>query len=198
MVKWLKIIVPLCILFVVVGFFYGFYRGSNITSEKPIDDYEDSVDNYIKEKLNDNVNLMNDEVIIGPNTLIEYVIYYKECGHTTTEIEKATKNIINLNKEEYTKYANKKYKNYEIVKFKQDEVILKINKDHLCPEHFIISIKDGKIAVYGIDDNGEEKILKIIDQPIELLKKIDQEKLNRGIRVDSEEELNSILQDFTS
>ncbi|MFA7412600.1 MAG: BofC C-terminal domain-containing protein, partial [Tissierellaceae bacterium] len=74
-----------------------------------------------------------------------------------------------------------------------------ITKNHLCENHYVIGEKDGNIAIYRIDENGERKLETFFpDYPISLLMEIDQNKLIEGIVIDSQEELSDVLENFIS
>ena len=104
-----------------------------------------------------------------------------------------------MTEKQYREYIKENYPNIKIISFSISEIVLREERDHLCENHYIIGQSDGKIAIYGIDENGERFLNKIFnDYSISLLKKIDQEKLTKGIVVDSEEELSDVLENFIS
>lgn len=143
--------------------------------------------------------ILQEEERISPNTFIEIRVHYKECNHNITKLNEQDENIINMTEEEYKEYMKENYPNVKIVSFSAEEIVLSEERDHLCPNHFIIGESDGKIAIYRIDENGERYLDKIFnDYSISLLKEIDQEKLIEGIVVDDEEELSNVLENFIS
>ena len=63
-------------------------------------------------------------------------------------------------------------------------------------EKYIVKSKDGKIVVYQINTNGEEKLYKETDIITKYLTDEDLKLLENGIEADSENKLNKILSDF--
>nr|WP_272878533.1 BofC C-terminal domain-containing protein [Clostridium sp. Cult3] len=91
------------------------------------------------------------------------------------------------------------YSNIKILSFSVKEIVLREERNHLCPNHYIIGESDGKIAIYGIDERGEKYLNRVFkDYSISLLKEVDQLRLKAGIVVDSEEELSDVLENFIS
>ncbi len=104
-----------------------------------------------------------------------------------------------MTEKQYRKYMKENYPNIKIISFSPREIVLREERNHLCPNHYIIGQADGKIAIYRIDEKGEKYLDKVFnDYPISLLKEVDQERLKDGIIVDSEEELSDVLENFIS
>ncbi len=136
---------------------------------------------------------------ITPNTFIEIRIHYKKCNHTITKENEKDNNIVNMTEEEYREYLKENYPNVKLMKFSSRAIFLEEERNHLCPNHYIIGEHEGKVAVFKIDDKGQKYLDRVfVDYPITLLKKIDQEKLKKGIVVDTEEELSDVLENFIS
>ncbi len=155
-------------------------------------------------KAEENTNIKDIEIIheedrISPNTVIEIEIKYKECNHTITKLAEIDDIVINMTEEEYREYIKENLPNVKILSFSAKEIQLAEERNHLCPNHYIVGEADNKVAIYKIDENGERYVYKIFDDyPIALLKKVDQKKLQEGIVVDSEEELSDVLENFIS
>lgn len=185
-----------CLVLFLSSFFYGYYfTGKNI-SKKP-----NSNDTVIDDRVSDNngLEIIKEEGRISPNTSIEKEIYYTECRHTIKDKLKVNNEMINMNEKEFYYYIKKNYPNLNIVSFSVSNIILKENRETLCPNHYIIGESDGKIAVYRISEDGDKILYKILeDYSLTLLKEIDQEKLKKGIVVDTEEELSDVLESFIS
>lgn len=104
-----------------------------------------------------------------------------------------------MTEKEYKDYMNKNYPSVDIVSFSVENIVLREERNYLCPNHYIIGESDGKIAIFKIGDNGEKILSKVYkDYPLSLLKEIDQKKLKEGIVIDSEEELSDVLENFIS
>ena len=56
--------------------------------------------------------------------------------------------------------------------------------------------KDGKIVIYKIDENGQEKLYETTEIAIDYLTDEDKENIKNGIKVNGKEELNQLIEDF--
>lgn len=132
---------------------------------------------------------------ITPNTRLIFKTEYTECGHTVVERKKTPAEIVNLDKEELARY----YQNgWEIDKFSSEEVVLTREITGICPEHFLLGVQDGYVAVYGFNEDGKPELKEITDIPISILRLNDQNNLRKGILVDSMEEVDRLLEEFSS
>lgn len=201
-------IISLLLGLAVIGMLAGYYLGTRSSNQKPqpqIENVTDNKDNLDKEKikakdLDDDyeTSLINEEKI-GPNTILEYKIYYAECGHEIVETVELENHMVNMSKDAFERYIKGSHPKWEVESFSHEKVLVKINKDHLCQNHYIIGEKNGKIAVFTVGENGERLIEKIYsDSPISLLKEVDQEKIEKGIITNSKEELEDILENYIS
>ena len=180
-----------------VSFVYGYKMMGNKVNKKPMPIGEKQEKRY-EEDLSE-LEILKDEERISPNTFIEKKIYYNQCKHSITNISNAEDDIVNMTEEQFRKYMMENYSNVKIISFSIKEIVLREERDHLCPNHYIIGESDGKIAIYGIDEKGEKYLNKVFkDYSIFLLKEADQQKLKAGIVVDSEEELSDVLENFIS
>ncbi len=143
--------------------------------------------------------ILGEEERISPNTFVEKRIYYKQCEHSITKLDNVNEEIINMTEVQFREYIKENYPNIKILSFSPKKIVLREERNHLCPNHYIIGEFDGKIAIYRINEEGGKYLDKVFkDYPISLLKEIDQEKLKNGIIVDSEEELSDVLENFIS
>lgn len=192
-----------CIIMMVVGFTYGYsflserFNGNakpntpNNQGQNNIDEGDGLTDNLVMVEGNDQY--------ISPNTTIEYVIYYLQCGHKVEKTGKASNDIINLNEEGLQSFINRSHPNWRVTLFSSERVVIEIDKDQLCSNHYIIGVKDGKIAIFEVNEDGERVLDKVLENaPISMLKLVDQEKLKQGIIVNSKEEISDILENFIS
>ena len=168
---------------------------------------ENKVDNS-KIEINNNINMEtvlskdenntivletnSDEEKTTPNTLFILKTYFNKCGHVINEYKDADEDLVNLYEEE----VKNKFKNWELEKFSKNEVILSIDKNEFCNEHFIIKEKDGVIAIYKVSEIGEESLYETTSISTEYLTTEDLLKIKNGIKVYGRETLNSILEDF--
>ncbi len=192
----------ICVVLMILGFFYGYkfaYRvGKKPKDIAPYNDTEGNMGNY--ENLdNDMPIIKSDNRYISPNTTIEYIIYYLQCGHHEKKVGKATSDMINMNEDMFKSFIQRHNPSWRVTSFSHEKVVIEIDKDQLCKNHYVIGVKDGKIAIFKIDDNGERVLHSILQNaPISMLKTIDQERLKKGIVVNSKEDISNILENFIS
>lgn len=198
MKKWNGILIfLLCITLFLTSFIYGYKIMGNRVNKKPLIADENQREEDPTENLE--LEILIEEGRISPNTSIEKRIHYNACDHNITRLNNADNEVINMTEKQYRAYMKENYSNIKIISFSINEIVLREERNYLCQNHYIIGESGGKIAIYGIDENGERFLDKVFnDYSISLLKEIDQEKLIKGIVVDSEEELSDVLENFIS
>lgn len=140
------------------------------------------------------VNLDNQKQRIGTSTKITFKRKYLKCGHEQEEVTNAPEDIVNYTEKEL-KQANP---DWEIEKFDNKEVIISIDIDALCPEHYLVKEYQGEIGVFYLNPVDGNDLKQIIDINVAQLRQDDREKLKQGIQVDSEKELVQLIEDFIS
>lgn len=187
----------LIILITGVLFSFSFLIGYKVINNKANDRLQLTDNTEGNEDLN--LEILKEDKRITPNTLIEIKTHYTSCNHNITKFQNASYEIINMTEEEFEEYVINNYSKGKIISFSSKEIVLREERNHLCPNHYIVGESNGYIAIFGIDENGIKYLDKEFkDYPINLLKEIDQEKLINGIIVDSEEELSDVLENFIS
>ena len=182
--------------FCIVFFIMSFYLGYQLMDLK-IDEQDMVEEQNYEDK--DDIEIVREENRISPNTIIEKRIYYKECGHLLSSSELAENEVVNQTRYEYEDYLKTTNPDTRLVSFSNVKIVTYSERDYLCQEHYIIGEHNGNIAIFNIDSDGEKLLFKsFTDYPISILIDIDQDKLREGIRVDSEEELSEILENFIS
>lgn len=133
---------------------------------------------------------------IGPNTRVVLITSYSVCNHTVEEeLEKDF--LINLTESE----LQKKYPDYKINSFSEDNVELEYEEKKMCEEHFLVTEEDGWIVVYKRKLNEENEIIekeKYITTDIwaEYLPEEDLNNLRNGENIYGWEALNKFLEDY--
>ena len=64
--------------------------------------------------------------------------------------------------------------------------------------YYLLKEEDGQVELYYFDETGKEKLIRTTDIPFQLISEQDQAQFHTGIKVESEEELDTLLQDFES
>lgn len=129
---------------------------------------------------------------VSPKATLVLKKYYEECDHTIKEYAKIPEEYVNKTKEELEELQE----DWEIEEFSNREVVLRKTINGTCNEHFVIREKDGMIVVYQVKDNNEEVLKEETGITVEYLTENDKLRLEEGIRIYGEEELNSTLEDY--
>lgn len=177
----------------------SFSLSYQLITNKSEDNKIAKIENNKLENDDKNVEIIKEEEKVSPNTIIEQRILYKECGDLIVTNQTPSTDIINMTKEKYENYLTNKKPFLRVISFSSNKIVTWGEKEHLCNKHFIIGEEDGKIAVFKIGEDGERLLHKIfVDYPVELLMELDRDEIKKGIRVDSEEELSDVLENFIS
>ncbi len=194
--KFLPIFLVSLILFF-ISFTLGYQLMKNeVRSNRQISKLDSEKENSYNYS---DLEILKEDSRISPNTFIEERIHYSVCGHIITKTRKVEDEYVNMSKKEFEEYIKNNYTNQRIISFSTNKIVLGINKDYLCENHYIIGEKDGKIAIFKIDENGNRALDNVFDDyPISLLMEVDQERIIKGIVVDSKEELSNVLENFIS
>lgn len=194
MKKWIYIII--IVVIIIIAIFVGnmlFKNKDNTNTDNQIQN-NISKENEIEENVftNDISVSSIEQEKISPNAVLILKKHYEECDHTIKEYAKIPEEYVNLNQEELAK----KQEDWQIEQFSKDEVTLIKNINSVCNEHYVLREKDGIIAVYQIHEDNTETLKEETGIAVEYLTDIDKLRLEEGIRIYGEEELNSTLEDY--
>lgn len=139
------------------------------------------------------------EMVMADNTINEstkmvYQYYYKDEGKMEESEEVPPYFLLGFDFNDMLEY----YPDWQIVSFSGEEVVMRKIVDEKKENSFIITQKDGYIAVYYEDENKGEILYQITETPISVLTQEEQVRLNDGIIVKGEYELTKILAEYTS
>ena len=151
--------------------------------------------NIVENLINSNIDIVEtsvEEEKISPNCLFIFKTYYRKCEHIKVEKEQISETMVNKTRED----LNKIYKDWEIVTFRNDEVLFYKEEDGICDEHYMLKDIDGTVTIFVIDENEEESIKEKTSILTEYLPQEDVAKLKEGIRVNGKEQLNKTLEDY--
>lgn len=200
----------LLIIVFIVGLSVGLYTGTNnIENRKlsqnnngnvePIQDVvikkvqgkNEEENNSGEEKI---VEVVRTEEKISPYAKLVIKKKFSKCNHTTVSIVDVPKELVNLPRKD----LEEKYSGWEIEKFSSDEVILYREIAANCEDHFVLKEKDGNIAIYNETDEDEMNLIEILSVNLDLLSEEDKNNLQEGIKIYGKDELNSLIEDYTS
>lgn len=154
--------------------------------------WDKRVGNYYENMESSIIETSNKEEKVSPNAILVIRKHYNDCGHTVEDEAIIPEEIVNKTKKE----LEEMYANWEIRDFSFDKVVLYKELDGICKEHYVLRELDDKVAIYVIDEKGEEKLQEITSISTQYLPKEDLKKLENGIKAIGKEALNSVLEDY--
>ena len=165
------------ILIILTGIIFGiiiFNRKDKTETNKGIEEAQETqkiskeitdecVDEYIELSQVQEVEATSSEEKISPNCKLILKRYYKECEHLINEYIDVPESLVNKTRKEF----EEQYKNWEIDKFTSTEIIIYREFESNCGQHYVLRNNEGKISIYKIDDNNEEKLLENTEISVE-------------------------------
>ena len=200
----------LLIIVFIVGVSVGLYTGTNSIENKnisqnnngtvePIQDVVIKKVQERKEEANNSgeentVEVVRTEEKISPYAKLVIKKKFSKCNHTTVSIVDVPKELVNLPKRD----LEEKYSGWEIERFSPSEIILYREIAANCEDHFVLKEKDGNIAIYNEADGDRMNLVEILSVNLDLLSEDDKSNLQEGIKIYGKDELNSLIEDYTS
>jgi len=135
-----------------------------------------------------------DKDILTPNTQLIFKTFYNSCRHTVEKAVQAGSDEVNMSEQQ----LKEKYINWEISGFSPPIIELSRTIDTYCPNHYIIGVDNGYIAIYVYDEDGQKIMQEKTDISLATLTPEDQQALNGGIVVDTEEQKEQTLEGFSN
>ena len=164
---------------------------ANFSGEK--DNNKPSKENKID--LTENIiTVSTDEIKLSPNAEMVIRKNFKLCGHTTVNRMNIPMEMVNYTESE----LEKKYTGWNIEKFTQEEVILSKEIEANCDEHYVLRIEEEKLKIYSQITEDKYNYIDELNIQIELLPSLELAELEHGIEVYGEEELNNLVENYTS
>lgn len=152
--------------------------------------------NQIEENLIDsNIDLVtttSEQEKVSPNSVFIFKIYYKKCEHITIEKETASEVMVNKTREDLESI----YKDWNIVTFRNDQVLFYKEEEGICNEHYMLKELEGYIAIYSLDEEENETLKEKTAIVTTYLPEEDIITLKEGIKVYGRDKLNKALEDY--
>lgn len=127
------------------------------------------------------------------NTQLIYKSYFTSCGHTIEKSVQASSEEIDMDE----KQLKEKYADWEISAFSPPVIEFSRRIETYCPNHYIIGMEDSYITIYVYDSNGKRTIQEKTDISVATLTPEDQQALEGGIIVDTEDQKEQTLEGFS-
>lgn len=192
--KYRILVISMFIVLLMFGIYIGFNMQNNSNSNTEL----------AKTVLNEQVQDNDVSIYTEENKLKKYdieLIYedeYSLCGHIIQNSEIIYETTLEKLKEIELNKQKEEQKEYEIKEETKERLIFYRNVAQNCPNHFNIKLEDGIIVIYNVVNDTVNTIYQKIDISQELIRPEMIEELNVGIKVDSKEELNLIIEDLES
>ena len=200
----------LLIIVFIVGLSVGLYTGTNSIENRNlsqnnngnVEPIQDVVIKKVQGKNEEENNSGEENIVevvrteekISPYAKLVIKKKFSKCNHTTVSIVDVPKELVNLPRKD----LEEKYSGCEIEKFSSDEVILYREIAANCEDHFVLKEKDGNIAIYNETDEDKMNLIEILSVNLDLLSEEDKNNLQEGIKIYGKDELNSLIEDYTS
>ncbi len=185
------IFILILVIFLVI-FYIGFTMDKNDKQNEIIkNDMTFEKENKIIQN-NETIETTAQEEKITPNTILILKKHYTDCGHIITDKTEMPEEMVNLSEEE----IKKRYPNWKIEKFSQNEVILTKELESFCGEHYYITEENGYISIYTVDEADNKKLKETGKISCEYLPETDRINLRNGIMLYGTQELNKMLEDY--
>lgn len=181
-------------IILIMAFILGLYLCQNDTANikqtetKKMAGEENEIETNTIELITTSVN----EVKISPNAVIIFERYYKKCNHNSVEQTEIPQDLVNLTQRD----IEMKYKNYDIKKFSSNEITLSKEEEGICNEHYVLRENYGYVAIYNIDEYGNETLNEVTGVVTKYLPETDVARLKNGIKVNGKQELNATIEDY--
>ena len=162
---------------------------TNVADENILDECTDEY-----EELQENEMLETDaqEEKISPNCSFTVRTYYKGCGHITSEYNNIPEELVNKTEQE----LKEMYPEYMVETFKSNEVVVYIEKEGECGEHYLVKDLNGTVVIYERMNDGTEKLLEETSISTDYLPETDKIQMQEGIEVNGKQELNQLIEDY--
>lgn len=127
-----------------------------------------------------------------------YNDHYSLCGETITSSEMIYSVNIEKLVEDEIKKQKEKLLDYKIEEKTPSRLVFTRTVNQNCPNHFLVKLINGKVIIYSLLSDDLSVEYQTIDISQELIRPEMIEELNSGIRVDTKEELNFLIEDIES
>lgn len=185
------LVLGILVLCLSIGIYLGFRYTKN----------NENLMDYTETTAEDNNNENNDTTPVSTKTYDIEVVYkdkYNKCGHIIENKNMTYGTTLEKVKEEENVKQKENGNIYEIIEESNEKIIYSREIEQNCPNHFLVKLEDKTIVVYNVVDDSTMLVYKKINADLETLNPEMLEELNVGIKADSKEDLNLIIEDIES
>jgi len=131
----------------------------------------------------------------GPDSVLVFKRYYTRCKHTVKE----EKDMDNGDIGKTGKQMKRAFPEWELAKFTPEKVTFRKNIDGYCPNHYVIKAKEGYLVIYRPKkDTGKLEAVEESNIPYQWLSPEMKEQVDKGLAVDSREEVERLMENLES
>ena len=192
-------VVFVAVVLLVFGIYLGLKVSDKKQSEKEVAITTNSDENSNSDdSVAANVNIYSDNTNKKADIEIVYEDYYTLCKETITSSNVYYgANFDDLKKQEIDKQKSNKTE-YEIVEESKERIVFRRQLEQYCPYHFEVKIENSKVVIYNIVSKEVKTVYKDTQIEEKWVRPELVEELNKGITVNSMEELNNLIEDIES
>lgn len=170
---------------------FGIYLGFNFSKDSKATKATVSSIDEVAPTTNNNEGKISDVELI-------YNDHYSLCGETVTKSEMIYSVNVDKLAEEEIKKQREENLDYQIEEKKDGKLVFTRTISQNCPNHFLVKLVNGKVMIYNVLSDDMKVEYRTIDISQELIRPEMIEELNNGIRVNTKEDLNMLIEDIES
>lgn len=174
---------------------FGIYVGFKYTKN------DENLTDYTETTAEEEEIKNDDTTPVSTKTYDIEVIYkdeYIKCGHVIENKNTIYGTTIEKVKDEENNKQKDNGNIYEIEEESNEKIVYSRKIGQNCPNHFLVKLEDDEIVISNIVDESATMVYKKIKVDSETLNPEMLEELNQGIKANSKEELNLIIEDIES
>jgi len=133
--------------------------------------------------------------VVAENTVFKWIYYYDKCKHTTVKEQKADLESLGYDEKQLKAF----YPDSKILGFAEERVVFYKEFHQYCPKHFILKREEDFLGIYRTVQNTDRlEMIKRFDIPYDSLNEDLRERVEEGIVENSQEDIESILENLDS
>lgn len=149
---------------------------TNVADENILDECTDEYEELQEAEM---LETDSQEEKISPNCSFTIRTYYKGCGHITSQYNNIPEELVNKTEKE----LKEMYPEYMVETFKSNEVVVYIEKEGECGEHYLVKDLNGTVVIYERLDDGTQRLLEETSISTDYLPETDKIQMQEGIEV---------------
>lgn len=179
------------------GFYLGYltFSPDNI-AQKPITISQSNENDNISEQTTQEsapvLNVSQEKITLSTKMVYEY--YYEDDDKTEVLEEVPPYFLIDMTRIN----LEENFKDWQIQSFSSKEVVMRKNIKGQSSQHYILGEYEGYIAVFYQKEINGVNLKEITDTPVNSLSEEEQARLREGIRIEGNDELMKVLEDYGS